>query len=164
MAECLGWWWGAVGVVESRVSGDGQDLLLPMSALLSDLGSCLQAEGEGTPPGSGPSQWVPRQSCLCPVNPVGASVPAAGQTRSTSSCRGSETPLGLPGLENPFPFYSIILPPSGASWSPSADLGLPLPWCGVQPGSETRRSERGTRACPQPPGNTGEARWGWSGG
>lgn len=114
-------------------------------AFLSDLGSCLQAEGEGAPPGPSPPPpppRAPRLSCLCPVKPE--EQPTSGRTDTLCQClRWVRNPFVIPSWAGQsVSFYFTILPPCKASWPPAADLGLSLPQRGAQAGSETRRSER----------------------
>ena len=96
-------------------------------------------EGALEGPARGAAPQKARQSCLCPVNPEGASSPAAGRTRSSDSCPGCHpqpwkeqvrNPWGpSPGLENPIPLLSNYTSRPGAlarglAWS----LHTP-PWC-----------------------------------
>lgn len=130
---------------ESLAPGRGQDLPLPSPAFLSAPGSCLDAEGQGPPPGpSRPPRMGPQAKLVLPRKAEGASLPAAGQTHSASVCSWSETSLGpiLGGIVR-FPFipqFCLPAKPAGPlllTWAcpcPSA-----VPSRGLRPGGQTGR-------------------------
>lgn len=140
-------WGQAVGVVGSQVPGRGQVLSFPLPPLLSHLDNCL-GSGEGTPQGSlwsesSPPQWVPRQGYVCPGSPEGASLPAAGQTRSARPQPGKEQIRNPPwdpvlGWKIHFPFLPQFYFPVKQTglllltWAPLCPSMVPswglIPW------------------------------------